>query len=512
MPRILFDSTEVAKKVAQTLRLDWDGCNSVAGLYTEEAGFEETVERLKSEWCVEGQCCELSSAHSNPSLGESIIMLDESYLLWDRLLEAETESLNLRWKRRILRRDILKIEGVPNAEYQADDSGRVFVFQSLLDRVEEKRSSEPDTPIAELVAQSLPDAWMSAQKAVVDFEIVPRPYSLIEIDGKLTILHEPFNAVLPPRFDTESKRHQALAKLLLGERLPGVGEFVFRGQAMTRLDPPDLTSLLIMPELGELPIPEREIHPRLEDIRYHPEMPLLTEKQFDELKKIELAWATGKVAIKERVYAQAEELWQLLSKAIDLLPQVEDAILDYEEDRDNARALRSLYPELQQLSDSALYVLYDNYEDDIYQARSWEPDRSDGFLCYLFGCLVDPEEDDTTRDIGEFVGYSLLIGKELTEAITFARSCWDFDLAMSKLCWYLRQCQCHWYLEELPVGSVTRLTGERVGTFRSWVQSAGGKAHGTGQVGQLLEQVDSSPGWVGDDFDECLEDVNRNRS
>ena len=255
MPQILFDSIKTAQDIATTLKKTWDGCNSVAGLYTEEAGFEETVERLKSEWCVEGQCCELSSAHSNPSLGGSIITLDESYLLWDRLLEAETEILNLRWKRRILRRDILKVEGVPNAGYQADDSGRVFVFQSLLDRVEEKRSSEPDTPIAELVAQSLPDAWMSAQKAVVDFEIVPRPYSLIELDGKLTILHEPFNAVLPPRFDSKSDACGGLAQLLLGERLPGVGEFVFRGQAMTRLNPPDLNLLSTKPELGSLPEP-----------------------------------------------------------------------------------------------------------------------------------------------------------------------------------------------------------------------------------------------------------------
>lgn len=189
---------------------------------------------------------------------------------------------------------------------------------------------------------------------------------------------------------------------------------------------------------------------------------------------------------------------------------MEDAIPDYEEDRDNARALRSLYPELQELSGSALFVLYDNYEDDIYQARSWEAGREKGFLFYLFGCLADPEDEETTRDIGEFIGYALFTGKDLSEAIAFARSCWNYDSAMQELGWHLKRCQR--YLEEVPVGSVTRLTEERVGTFRSWVQSAGGKAHGTGQVGQLLEQVDSSPGWVGDDFDECLEDVNRNRS
>ena len=126
------------------------------------------------------------------------------------------------------------------------------------------------------------------------------------------------------------------------------------------------------------------------------------------------------------------------------------------------------------LRKSAIYVLYDNYEYDTNQARSWEPDRNDEFLCYLFGYLADPEEDDTTRDIGEFVGYALLSGKEINEVIAFARSCWGFDLAMTKLCWYLRQCQ--WYLEEVPVGSVTRLTGEKVGTFSDWLGSAGRKA------------------------------------
>ena len=144
---------------------------------------------------------------------------------------------------------------------------------------------------------------------------------------------------------------------------------------------------------------------------------------------------------------------------------------------------------------------------DIYQASSWEAERSYGFLCYLFGCLVDPEENDTTRDIGEFVGYALLTGKDLSEAIAFARSCWEYDSAMSKLWWYLLKCQR--YLEKVPDGSITRGTGEWVGTFGDWIENVSVKAGEARPVGQLLEHINHSPGWVGDDFDDCLEDVNR---
>ena len=498
MPRIFFASKTIAQQIAIALDKPWDGSNSVE-LYTEDTGFEETVEQLNAEWCLEGQCCHfcpvrsivLASSIQPPFVPVAQEQGGVGLGLGSFLCIDESPILFLRDE---LKEKILSVEGVIKVRYKVEGE-RCFVFDALLDRVRELQRASRETPIAELVTQALPDAWMSAQKAAVEYKIVPLPYKLINLDGKLAILHEPFNSVLPPRFDAESDRQEALAQLLLGERLPGDGEFEFTGQAMTQLEPLNLNLLTTMPELGELPIPEREVHPRLEDIRYNPEMPLLTEEQFDELKKIELAWATGKVAIKERVYAQAEELWQLLSKAIDLLPQVEDAIPDYDEE--NARALRSFYPEFKQFSDSALYVLYDNYEDDIYQARSWEPDRSDGFLCYLFGCLADPEEDDTTRDIGEFVGYGLLTGKEISEAIAFAKSCWDYDLAMGGFCWYLRKCQG--YLEEVSIDSVTRLTGERVGTFGDWIESAGRKARRVQTVSQTWEQVNRSPGWVGDD-------------
>ena len=475
MPQILFNSTTAAQKIAIALGKSWDGCNSIE-VYTEDAGFEKTVERLEAEWCVEGQCCHfcpvrsivLASSIQPPfvpvaqdqggvSLGlGSFSFIDESPILF---LRDE------------LKEKILSVEGVIKVRYKVEGE-RCFVFDALLRRVGELQRANRETPIAELVTQALPDAWMSAQKAITEYKIVPLPFKLIDLDGKLAILHEPFNAVLPPRFDTESDRQEALAQLLLGERLPGEGEFVFRGQAMTQLEPLDLNLLTTMPELGDLPMPGRKIYLRLEHIRYHPEMPQLTEQQFNELKEKELTWATGKLAIGEWVYAKAELLWQQLLGLIDLLPQVEDEIPDYEEE--NARALRSLYPELKKLSDSALFWLYDNYEYDVYQASSWEAERSYGFLCYLFGCLAEPEEDDTTRDIGEFVGYALLSGKELGEAIAFAKSCWDYDLAMAKLAMYLRYCA--WYLEEVPDGSVTRLVGERVGTFGDWVESAGLKA------------------------------------
>ena len=484
MPRIFFASKTIAQKIAIALDKPWDGSNNVE-LYTEEAGFEETVERLKVEWCIEGENCELSSAVRklespsdqsvwrvflpnretfNEILAQNL-STDENFFsdAADRVLGslfALDESVVLR-NRDELKQEILEVEGVPNVKYQVE-SDRCFVFDALLDRVRELQRANRETPIAELVTQALPDAWITAQKAVTEHNIVPLPYKLIELDGQLAILHEPFNAVLPPRFNHENERQEALAQILLGERLPGVGEFVFRGQAMTQLEPLDLTLLMKMPELGNLPTPEREIHPRLEYIRYHPEMPQLTQQQLNKLKEKDLAWETEKEALNKWVYALLELLWQLLPGFVSLLPYDNDKVPDYQEQ--NARAVRSLYPELQQLSDSALFWLYDSFEENINKSRYWEAEyRNDRFLFFLLGVLVEPEGDDATCDAGEFVGYALLRGNELGKAIAYARSCCKYDLAMRKLWWYFLNCQR--YLEEVPDGSVTRLTGEKVGTF-----------------------------------------------
>ena len=470
MPRILFDSTEVAKKVAQTLRLDWDGCNSVAGLYTEEPGFRETVVRLKAEWCIEGANCEISSGCFNPFPGrETTVMFDESYLLWERASDNLHNVLEKRYKLRALRREIASAKGVPNAVWQVGDSGQVFVFQALLERVKECLSSEPNTSIAELVAQYLPDAWMPAPKAVADFEIVPEPYWLREQDGKLAILHSSFNALLPPRFDTESERHQALAQLLLGERLPGVGEFVFRGQAMTRLDPPDLTSLLIMPELGNLPEPRRDPRTDLQDIKYHPELPMLSKQQFEQIQSVELAWEMSKAAISEIVNDQLGELWQILPEFVSLLPQDDDEIPDYilvdEDEEERLRQWRSLYPELQELSDSSFYWLLDSYQEG-KEPKNWYwwsvPSRDEHWVFALLGSLAKSIETENTQQIGIFIGYALLSGKKLSEAITFAEKYWQYYLALVGFQWHLGCCLR--YLAALPDGAVT-LPGGRVGLF-----------------------------------------------
>ncbi|MDV7392365.1 hypothetical protein RZS08_13455, partial [Arthrospira platensis SPKY1] len=132
-----------------------------------------------------------------------------------------------------LKEDLRKIDGVPNATYLVKD-GQVFVFDKLVELVEEHRKRQPDLPLADLARSLIAEATVSAKEAVETWGVVPEPYEMAEHPSSgLMIRHRPFNARLPGAFQSKSDVQGAFASLLLGGIQSGSGDFAYRGQPMT---------------------------------------------------------------------------------------------------------------------------------------------------------------------------------------------------------------------------------------------------------------------------------------
>ena len=201
---------------------------------------------------------------------------------------------------------------------------------------------------------------------------------------------------------------------------------------------------------------------RLQDIKYHPELPLLFEQQFEQIKAVEISWKKGKAAISEIVNAQLGQLWQMLPKFVSLLPRDEDEIPHYileDDGSENFGKLRALYPELQELSDSSFYWLYNAYQSE-KEMEIWEAFyRDEQWVFDLLGSLVESTEIENSEEIGLFIGYALLSGKELSEAIAFAQKYGQYYSALVCFDWHLNRCLR--YLAAVPDNAVT-LPGGRV--------------------------------------------------
>lgn len=65
-----------------------------------------------------------------------------------------------------LKEDLRKIDGVPNASYLVKDDGQVFVFDKLVQLVNEHRERHSDVPLTDLARGLIAEAAVSAKEAV----------------------------------------------------------------------------------------------------------------------------------------------------------------------------------------------------------------------------------------------------------------------------------------------------------------------------------------------------------
>ena len=332
-----------------------------------------------------------------------------------------------------LKEDLRKIEGVPNATYLVDN-GQVFVFDKLVQLVDEHRKHQSDLLLAELARSLIAEATVSADKAVETYGVVPEPYEMVESPtGGLRIRHRPFNALLPESYQTKAAVRNAFANILLGNVQSGNGDFAYRGQPLTLCDPLDTALLPLRPVIQCAEEPENLAYAALRSVAYEPGFEPVSKALFDDVKQREAAWKNDSTRAARYAQDHAAGLWaRAATLRLEALDDPTDEVPEYAQE--DFAELRPLYPELPMLSDGALYAWFDAYQVECHYINGWTANRDGGFLFYLLGKIAGRQyEQDTAKEVGQWVTYGLLRGDVLDVALTFGRAAALYDNAISRL-------------------------------------------------------------------------------
>lgn len=334
-----------------------------------------------------------------------------------------------------LKEDLRKIDGVPDATYLVKDR-RVFVFDKLVQLVEEHRKLQPGLPLADLARGLIAEATVSAKEAVETWGVVPEPYELAEHPASgLIIRHRPFNARLPGTFQSKDGAQDAFASLLLGGIQSGNGDFAYRGQPMTLCDPLDTALLPPRPVIQHVEEPESLGYTALGYVAYESGFEPVSEALFDDAKEREAAWKNDSIRAARYAQEHVADIWaRTATLQLETLDDTTDEVPEY--GREDLAELRPLYPELSMLSDGALYAWFDVYQSECYYINGWTANRDDEFLFYLLGKVAGRQhEQDTAKEVGQWVTYALLRGDALAAALAFGREAALYDNALSRLAW-----------------------------------------------------------------------------
>lgn len=318
------------------------------------------------------------------------------------------------------------IPDIPQVRYQVI-ADKVFVFDKLIYLI--KNDAIPLEAInSNTVAPFLAKAWVTPYEAVTEWKIIPIPYTIREAPSHLwEIRHTAFNASMPILFESKTAVDQALALLLVGDTINGAGDFCFEGQPLKLVQPLSPHKLPPRPIISGNEGSHHSRFPILSTIEFRTEFPPINEKDFQELQQLELLWANSLEHIDDVLYRTPDQVvWNLWPAQI-TEEQLLNAAVDIPADKLNAvELLRKMYPQLHQLTDRALYTLYDNYQDS-HDFHSWkEPTVDKDFLFYLLGQSQHDSAELThvgTRFSGRLQLFALLQGKNYSAAVTFMKTC-----------------------------------------------------------------------------------------
>lgn len=417
---------------------------------------EAVVSQLSELWVCCKQFLEQSSKFlSRPiqsSTPKSLITIDEGALLFTPFEYRD---------------EILAVDGVPPYEYLVEGElpgaalrERCFVFEALLKVVGESALPR-ETELSEEIKLALPQAWVTLEEAIAEYGIVPRPFKKVEVNGELAILHQPFNALLPPRFRTEGDRNLTLAKLMSGERLLGGGDFQFRGQGMQQLQSIKVSDLPPAPEFG-LNSTEIDVSTWLKGVKHVPSE-YLSQEQFEEIMQAEEIWSKTKRALNR--FVNPRQLWCVADQWLRELSIEEGTVPDYAQGL--AVELAPLYPELGFLGVDNIYWYFDCYKYEWDLVRGYEAERSDEFLLYLLNecSRLESEDRDEQALVGTVMAWSLHKSKTKAEAISLAAQALQYNRANVRLARQIYSaCQ---YLAEISPTELTLLKGQKILAFAS---------------------------------------------
>lgn len=333
-----------------------------------------------------------------------------------------------------LRDELRGIDGIPNATYLVT-KGQVFVFDLLVRLVKQRKEREPQLALAEFARGLVSESMVSACDAVGVWGVVPEPFEVVEHGPQRWLIrHRAFGARLPGRFHSKPELDQALARLLLGERVSGVGDFTYDGQPMTLQDPFDPQLLPVRPSIasGLEPVGYAPFS-ALAGLQYVPGLEPLTMSLFTQIQLLDRSWGEEAAASAQHARQHAVDLWALSGALeLDRLSDPESAAPEFEQEA--VAELRQHYPELAALSDGSLYWYFDDFQEECCYISGWFAGRDDDFLMYLLGKVVDPLlKGDECLNAGRWMGSAALRGNGKQSAASIARVAHAYDLAIRTL-------------------------------------------------------------------------------
>lgn len=329
-------------------------------------------------------------------------------------------------------------EGLPRDRYVVRD-GRVFVFEklvSLADRIF-AGTRRPTGMSRERLLALADNAWVSPREAVELWSIVPAGWEVLTArDGRSSIRHCLLNAAIPVVFTSTAQVHSALARLLAGDiiapaHLPRC--FEYEGQPLVlleSLDPSDLPPRPLMHGASDI---TTSVGAFLEQIEWSPGFSPLPEDQYQTIRAIERAWL---VDIRSACVLARRRIGDVWIKLATLpLAHLNAAALTFgDEDVRILAHLRTQYPELGELSDTALFGWHQAFRRGASSVDTGEPMRNDEFAFYLLAKLVANTPSLVTADTqGEIMAVGLLYGRHLREARRFAADALAYDAAIRSL-------------------------------------------------------------------------------
>ena len=323
-----------------------------------------------------------------------------------------------------------QINGVPNATYVVEND-RVFVFDKLVHRVQKSGLTKSSGISAHTLDSLIKQATVSANEAVEVWGIIPEQYEVIKSsEGALRIRHRPFNALLPGAFETLLEVQAALANLLLGGVQPGEGDFSYKGQPLTLMEPLDVALLPSRPIIDGLQAIETDKYISLNTVEYLAGFAPVSKSLFDEVKALETRWKADSSRAAKYAYEHADALWGQVGRLhLDTLNRSDDKVPEY--GKTDVQDLRGCFPELGMLSDDSLYARYNKFQWECYSLNGWEAHRENAFLFYLIGKTTG--DWDKPDFVGQCAGYAILCAEPITDALAFGTAAGLYEEAISHL-------------------------------------------------------------------------------
>lgn len=375
--------------------------------------------------------------------------------------EAHTITISLS-ERSALIEKLRAATDIPTKLYEVSGA-KVFVGEALIEMLVDGRRSNPERDLLDLARELLPDAWVTPEEAVRRYRIAPVPYTRSNADG-LAIVHRAFNAVLPGRYPGEMERDAAMARLLVGDVLPGDATFTVGQQPMTPIDPTDIGSI---PDCPGMPAPAFRTlnsHP-IDTLSWSAGLPWLSEEAFAAIQTLRSTWARQNQAIANMLTDSTSSIAALCAgiDPVKLVQTTDAAGLNGEFPPRSIEMLRQGLDEANAIPDRTIGRLLRHWLD----LNGWKSDddtivyHAADFIRFLIaisvGCPLD-----ITPPAANFVLYRMQTVSGVVSARGDAETWNARDKAISGLAWTMAQAVHH--LARYGVGPV--LIGPTLSTIQ----------------------------------------------